>query len=93
MLQCRPGVVNVALKLDLQFDGNKPAAVLVMHKPRYSSLPNDECIVDLIKSMPGILKEKYIVTEVISCAAYMMHLSDQSKFGMCKFDFYPVHTA
>jgi hypothetical protein len=72
-----PDVVNVALKLDLQFDGNKPAALLVMYKPRYSSLPSDERIIKLIKSMPDILKGKYIVTEVISCAAYMMHLSDQ----------------
>lgn len=72
-----PGVVNVALKLDVQFDGDKPAAVLIMHKPKYSSLPNDERITRLLKSMPHILKGKYIVTEVISCAAYMMHLSDQ----------------
>ncbi|KAG1724855.1 hypothetical protein EDB19DRAFT_1915332 [Suillus lakei] len=71
-----PGA-NVALKLDLQFDGNKPAAVLVMHKPRYSSLPHDERIIRLLKSMPDILRGKYIVTEVISCAAYMMHMSDQ----------------
>ncbi|KAG1842267.1 hypothetical protein DFJ58DRAFT_58836 [Suillus subalutaceus] len=73
------GVVNVALKLDLQFDGNKPGAVLVMHKPRYSSLPHDERLTRLLKSMPGVLKGKYIVTEVISCAAYMMHLSDQKE--------------
>ncbi|KAG1847406.1 hypothetical protein F4604DRAFT_1935913 [Suillus subluteus] len=72
-----PGVVNATLKLNLQFDGNKPAAVLVMYKPRYRSLPNDERIIRLIKSMPDILKGKYVVTEVISCAAYMMHLSDQ----------------
>jgi hypothetical protein len=72
-----PGVVDVALKLDLQFDGNKPAAVLVMYKPRYRSLPNDERIIKLIKSMPDILKGKYIVTEVISCAAYMMRMSNQ----------------
>ncbi|KAG1842270.1 hypothetical protein DFJ58DRAFT_707480 [Suillus subalutaceus] len=77
-----PGVVNVALKLDLQFDGNKPAAVLVMHKPRYSSLPHDERIIRVLKSMPGVLKGKYIVTEVISCAAYMMHLSDQKQFSV-----------
>ncbi|KAG0706231.1 hypothetical protein DFH29DRAFT_872489 [Suillus ampliporus] len=72
-----PGAVNAALKVDLQFDGNKRAAVLVMYKPRYSSLPNDERIIRLLKSMPDILKGKYIVTEVISCAAYMMHLSDK----------------
>ncbi|KAG1783391.1 hypothetical protein EV702DRAFT_959471 [Suillus placidus] len=72
-----PGSVNVALKVDLQFDGNKPAAAMVIHKPTYSSLPNDERITMLLKSMPDILKGKYIVTEVISCAAYMMHLSYQ----------------
>ncbi|KAG1733708.1 hypothetical protein EDB19DRAFT_1207901 [Suillus lakei] len=71
------GTPNVAFKLNLQFDSNKQAAVLVMHKPRYSSLPNDERIIRLLKSMPDIIKGKYIITEVISCAAYMMHLSDK----------------
>ncbi|KAG1722052.1 hypothetical protein EDB19DRAFT_2044170 [Suillus lakei] len=71
------GGVNVALKLDLQFASNKPEAVLVMHKPTYSSLPNDERIIRLVKSVPDILKGKYIVTEVISCAAYMMHMYNQ----------------
>ncbi|KAG1732678.1 uncharacterized protein EDB91DRAFT_1251721 [Suillus paluster] len=72
-----PGAVSAALTVDLQFDGNKRAAVLVMHKPRYSTLPNDERIIKLLKSLPDIVKGKYIVTEVISCAAYMMHLSDK----------------
>ncbi|KAG0700402.1 hypothetical protein DFH29DRAFT_635950 [Suillus ampliporus] len=48
-----------------------------MHKLRYSNLPNDERIIRLPKSTPGILKGKYIVTEVISCAAFMMLLSDK----------------
>ncbi|KAG0706266.1 hypothetical protein DFH29DRAFT_798731 [Suillus ampliporus] len=72
-----PGAVNASLKVDLQFDGHKRAAVLVMHKPRYSNLPNDERVIRLLKSLPDIVKGKYIVTEVISCAAYMMHLSDK----------------
>ncbi|KAG1772441.1 hypothetical protein EDD22DRAFT_947554 [Suillus occidentalis] len=46
-----PGAVTVALKLDLQFASNKPEAVLVMHKPAYSSLSNDERIIRLIKSV------------------------------------------
>ncbi|KAG1778445.1 hypothetical protein EV702DRAFT_1096641 [Suillus placidus] len=65
------------LEVDLQFVGYNRAAVLVMYKPRYSSLPNDEHIVRLLESMPDVLKGKYIVTEVISCAAYIMHLSDK----------------
>jgi hypothetical protein len=72
-----PGAVTVALRLDLQFASNKPEAVLVMHRPTYNSLPNDERIIRLIKSVPDILKGKYIVTEVISCAAYMMHMCNR----------------
>ncbi|KAG1852136.1 hypothetical protein DFJ58DRAFT_791694 [Suillus subalutaceus] len=74
-----PGGVNVALKVNFQFDGRKPAAALVMYKPRYISLPNNERIILLLKSRPDVLKGKYVVTEVISCAAYMMYMSSQSK--------------
>ncbi|KAG1856752.1 hypothetical protein F4604DRAFT_1590256 [Suillus subluteus] len=72
-----PGGVNVALKVNFQFDGRKPAAALVMYKPRYISLPKDECIILLLKDRPDVLKGKYVVTKVISCAAYMMYMSDQ----------------
>ncbi|KAG1852135.1 hypothetical protein DFJ58DRAFT_791687 [Suillus subalutaceus] len=72
-----PGGVNVALKVNFQFDGRKPAAALVMYKPRYISLPKDERIILLLKSRPDVLKGKYVVTEVISCAAYMMYMSSQ----------------
>jgi hypothetical protein len=83
--------VNVALKVDFQFEGGKPAAALVMYKPRYITLPNDGRIIKLLKSRPDMLKGKYIVTEVISCAAYVMYMSDQSKSGMCRF-FCAAHT-
>ncbi|KAG1727208.1 hypothetical protein EDB19DRAFT_1643113 [Suillus lakei] len=76
------GVSGTALKLDMQFHSNKRAAVLVMHKPRYSHLPNDERIIRLLDSIHYILKGKYIVTEVVSCAAYMMYLSGQSNFSV-----------
>jgi hypothetical protein len=83
---------ETVLKVDLQFTSNKPEAVLVLYKPRYTSLPNDERIIRLIKSAPDILKWKFIVTEVISCAAYMMHMCNQSESGMCKSNFCAVHT-
>ncbi|KAG1807101.1 uncharacterized protein BJ212DRAFT_1387950 [Suillus subaureus] len=73
-----PGGGNVALKVNFQFDGRKPAAALVMYKPRYISLPKDERIVELLKSRPDVLKGKCVVTEVISCAAYMMYMSKQT---------------
>ncbi|KAG1732042.1 hypothetical protein EDB19DRAFT_1302726 [Suillus lakei] len=71
-----PDSVNV-LKVDLQFDGYGPAVVSVLYKPRYSSLPNDERITRLLKSMPDILKGKLIITEAISCAGCMMRLSER----------------
>lgn len=72
------GAVDVALKVEFQFDGRKPAAALVMYKPRYISLPNDERIIKLLKSRPDVLKGKYIVTDsVISCAVYVMYMYDQ----------------
>lgn len=77
--------MNVALKVQFQFSGKKRAAALVMYKPRYIYLPKDERIIKLLKSRPDILKGKYIVTEVITCEAYVMYMSDQSKSGMCRF--------
>ncbi|KAG1795982.1 uncharacterized protein HD556DRAFT_1234785 [Suillus plorans] len=69
------GVVNVALKVDFEFEGRKRAAAMVMYQPRYISLPKDERIIELLKCRPEKLKGKYIVTEVICCAAYMMYMS------------------
>jgi hypothetical protein len=85
------GTASVALKVDLQFDNNKRVAVLVLHKPRYTVLPNDERISRLLKNESDILKGKYIVTQVITCAAYMMHLSDTSKFSMSNELFSCLH--
>lgn len=71
-----PDAVNIALKVDFQFEGGRPAAALVMYKLRYISLPKDERIINLLMSRPDILKGKYVVTEVISCAAYVMYMSN-----------------
>ncbi|OAX37728.1 hypothetical protein K503DRAFT_801028 [Rhizopogon vinicolor AM-OR11-026] len=73
------GIGNASLNFDLEFDNNKRAAVLIMYKPRYTHLPNDERITKLLSTSPDELKGKYIVTQVISCAAYMMYLSDTKK--------------
>jgi hypothetical protein len=85
------GTANVALKVDLQFDDSKRVAVLVLHKPRYTVLPNDERISRLLKDEPDILRGKYIVTQVVTCAAYMMYLSDTGKFSMSNELLYCLH--
>jgi hypothetical protein len=70
---------SVTFKVELQFQNDSRGAALIMSKPRYTSLPKDERIVGLFKSVPGVLRGKFVVTEVISCSAYLMHLSDKSK--------------
>jgi len=70
-----PGIVNVALKVQFQFSGKKRAAALVMYKPRYITLPKDERITKLLKSKHNVFEGKYVVTEVICCAAYVMYMS------------------
>ncbi|KAG1790830.1 uncharacterized protein HD556DRAFT_680877 [Suillus plorans] len=70
-----PGAANVALKVEFEFDGRKQAAVLVMYKPRYISFPKNERIIELLNSIPDVLKGKYVISEVTTCAAFMMYLS------------------
>jgi len=70
-----PGAASDALKIEFEFDGRKQAAVLVMYKPRYISFPKNERIIELLNSRPGVLKGKYIISEVTTCAAFMMYLS------------------
>ncbi|KAG1821256.1 hypothetical protein EV424DRAFT_1401755 [Suillus variegatus] len=70
-----PGAASDALKVEFEFDGRKQAAVLVMYKPRYISFPKNERIIELLNSRPSVLKGKYIISEVTTCAAFMMYLS------------------
>ncbi|KAG2151621.1 uncharacterized protein EDB93DRAFT_1103058 [Suillus bovinus] len=70
-----PGAGNVALKVEFESDGRRRAAMMVMYKAKHISIPNDERIVKLIKSKPDVLKEKYVVTQVTCCAAYVMYMS------------------
>ncbi|OJA10346.1 hypothetical protein AZE42_11946, partial [Rhizopogon vesiculosus] len=64
---------------NVEFDNNKRAAVLIMYKPRFTHLPNDERITKLLSTRPDEFKGKCVVTQVISCAAYMIYLSDTKK--------------
>ena len=71
--------MNGNFKIELDFEDNKRAAVLIMYKSKYKTLPNDERIARILSTRPDTLKGKAIVTQTISCAAYMMYLSDTSK--------------
>ncbi|KAF8126282.1 hypothetical protein EV363DRAFT_1348183 [Boletus edulis] len=67
---------NVKLQVNCQFT-SKCGAALVLYKPQLSCLPRDEQLVRLLRKFHDALNGKYIVTEVISCPAYVMVMSTQ----------------
>ncbi|KIJ60772.1 hypothetical protein HYDPIDRAFT_43109 [Hydnomerulius pinastri MD-312] len=67
---------NVSLHVNFEFR-DEGGAILVLHKPQYSSLPKDERFTSLFRAAHEALKGKSIITQVISCPAYLMVLSRQ----------------
>ncbi|KIJ60757.1 hypothetical protein HYDPIDRAFT_31974 [Hydnomerulius pinastri MD-312] len=67
---------NVSLRFNFDFR-DKGGAGMVLYKPQYSSFPKDERLTSLLKTAREILRGKCIVTEVISCPAYLIVLSGQ----------------
>lgn len=79
--QFHSGVQDVAavkFQVNCQFE-NKCGAALVMYKPQLSYLPRDEQLPRLLKEFHSVLKGMCIVTEVISCPAYILVMSTQSE--------------
>lgn len=69
-------VAPVKLRVNCQFT-RKSGAALVIYKPQISCLPRNEQLTKLLKESHAVLKGKCIVTEVISCPAYIMVMSSQ----------------
>ncbi|KAF9231124.1 hypothetical protein BU15DRAFT_82794 [Melanogaster broomeanus] len=66
---------NAGLHINFGF-GNKGGAILVLYKPQYSSFPSvDGRLTSFLRAATKAVKDKYIVTEVISCPAYLMAMS------------------
>ncbi|KAF9231126.1 hypothetical protein BU15DRAFT_82796 [Melanogaster broomeanus] len=66
---------NAGLHVNFGF-GDKGGALLVMYKPEYSSLPTgDGHLTSFLKAAHKAVKDRYIVTEVVSCPAYLMAMS------------------
>lgn len=68
--------MSASLKGEWQFQNGKRGALLVMVKPRATILPRDILLNTLwaIKELDG----KELVTEITTCPAYALYLSDQS---------------
>ena len=69
------GLADASIKGRWEF-GSKRGALLIMAKPRSSYIP--QTLLRLLIDIPA-LKDKSIVTEVISCPAYSLYLSSASK--------------
>jgi hypothetical protein len=72
------GQVRAGLHINFKF-GDKGGAILVLHRPEHSSFPNDvnDCLTGLLKAAHNTVRDKYLVTEVISCPAYMLAMSNE----------------
>ena len=75
--------------MEFDFKNSDHAAVLIMHKLKYTTLPNDERIARILNTKSDTLRGKSTVTQTISCAAYMIYLADTSKSSM---NLHTVHT-
>ncbi|KAJ6532885.1 hypothetical protein DFH09DRAFT_1043901 [Mycena vulgaris] len=71
-----PGLAEASIKGQWKFKTGKTGALLVMAKPRSALIANG-----LLKHLVDIpaLKNKYLVTETVSCHAYSMYLSSKSE--------------
>ncbi|KAF9232291.1 hypothetical protein BU15DRAFT_55171 [Melanogaster broomeanus] len=73
---------NAGLHVNFAF-GDKGGAVLVLYKPEYSSLPTgDGRLTSVLKAAHKAVKDRYFVTEVVSCPAYLMAMSTESKYSL-----------
>jgi len=69
-------IASVTLRVNFKFN-QKIGAGLAVYRPQISSLPKDERITNLLKARSDVLKGKYLVTEVMSCRAYALVMSNQ----------------
>ncbi|KAJ7719437.1 hypothetical protein DFH07DRAFT_314285 [Mycena maculata] len=71
------GVAEASIKGEWKFRSGKTGALLVMAKPRSSLMAVNAVLTNLV-DLPA-LKDKYLVTETITCHAYSMYLSNKSE--------------
>jgi len=69
-----PNVQGIVFKSQWVFN-NKRGAILLMHKPRMTHVPDEFFLASLHLS---ILKGKYVVSQVWNCPGYYMYLSNRS---------------
>ncbi|KAF9230414.1 hypothetical protein BU15DRAFT_83661 [Melanogaster broomeanus] len=68
-------LANAGLHVNFGFS-EKGGAVLVLYKPEHYSFPTvDGRLARLLKTAHKAVKDKFIVTEVVSCPAYFMAMS------------------
>jgi hypothetical protein len=72
-----PGLADASIKGQWSF-GSKRGALLIMSNPLCSYIPHGTILKHLAEV--ETLKKMYLVTEVFSCPAYSLYLSNGSEF-------------
>ncbi|KAJ7759647.1 hypothetical protein B0H16DRAFT_1534018 [Mycena metata] len=72
-----PGIAEASIKGQWKFKTGKRGALLVMAKPRSCKFSSENVLLKRLVDRPE-LKDKYLVTETVSCHAYSLYLSNKS---------------
>ncbi|KAJ7025922.1 hypothetical protein C8F04DRAFT_1126770 [Mycena alexandri] len=72
-----PGIAEASIKGQWKFKTGKRGALLAMAQPRSSKFSSENVLLKRLVDRPE-LKDKYLVTETVSCHAYSLYLSSKS---------------
>ena len=74
-------LANSELNVEFKFGEGKTGAVLIMMKPEFKELPRDVLVNRKLGRAPEFKERKYrLVTRVVSCPAFVLHISDSREF-------------
>lgn len=71
------GIADASIDIDLTFYEKKRGAYLAMHQAQTMEIPKDTILYNLSRVSKLQQHNRYLVTKVVRCPAYALHLSDQ----------------
>ena len=70
-------VVEASIDVELTFHEKKRGAYLAMHQAQTMEIPKDTILSKLSRVKKLQRHNRYLVTKIVRCPAYALHLSDQ----------------
>ena len=71
------GMADAAIDVEITFHEKKRGAYLAMHQAQTTELPRNTILAKLSRVSKLQRGNRHLVTRVVRCPAYALHLSDQ----------------